>query len=556
VTNVGHGVVYNYVTVTGELVVVDTAADIYVYYGTNDWVWEGYFQPEPFLREFGTPFSASKGDLNYNTTYYYRCFATNAGGTSWAGNVLSFTTGSEPAGGPAGVNHVKAGAAGSQSGATWFDACHTLAAALAKVDGPTNEIWTANQSEAPGLVYTIATNVGIYGGFVGTENTREERSLANKAILDGEGAQRVMDITAGTVVLDGLTITNGAVSGTGYGLRAMGSYDLTMANCLVTRCGLTSGDDGAGAYFSGGTVLLTNTTFSANGTAGEGHQGGGFYGSGADVTLVDCLFTNNGTAGYNGRTGDGGAIYQVGGTLTVIRTDFIGNDVGTDVGVYGGAVAVEGNASASFTNCVFRHNTCTFQNGRGDGGNGGALAVVVSAGYTVTVVNCTFAYNTGANRGGAIHANSGATVIRDCILWDNEVSELAGAAATGEEIYARNAGTVVTIAYSDIKGTNGNFVVTDGTATIEWGGGVFSANPRFASATDLHLKSKIGRWDPAIQAWVQDNEFSPCIDAGDPDDDYENEPLPHGKRINLGAYGNTPHASRAHLPLGSMLLLR
>lgn len=36
---------------------------------------------------------------------------------------------------------------------------------------------------------------------------------------------------------------------------------------------------------------------------------------------------------------------------------------------------------------------------------------------------------------------------------------------------------------------------------------------------------------------------SPCIDAGDPNDDYSNEPYPNGNRINMSAYGNTAEAT-------------
>ncbi|MBN2777609.1 MAG: S8 family serine peptidase, partial [Bacteroidales bacterium] len=35
---------------------------------------------------------------------------------------------------------------------------------------------------------------------------------------------------------------------------------------------------------------------------------------------------------------------------------------------------------------------------------------------------------------------------------------------------------------------------------------------------------------------------SPCIDAGDPASDFHIEPMSHGCRINMGAYGNTPYA--------------
>jgi parallel beta-helix repeat protein len=46
--------------------------------------------------------------------------------------------------------------------------------------------------------------------------------------------------------------------------------------------------------------------------------------------------------------------------------------------------------------------------------------------------------------------------------------------------------------------------------------------------------------------------MSPCIDAGDPNDDYSNEPEPSGMRINMGAYGNTAEASRT---FGNMVYL-
>jgi hypothetical protein len=47
---------------------------------------------------------------------------------------------------------------------------------------------------------------------------------------------------------------------------------------------------------------------------------------------------------------------------------------------------------------------------------------------------------------------------------------------------------------------------------------------------------------------TQNNDYrlqstSPCIDAGDPLSSYENEPIPNGSRINMGAYGNTSEAA-------------
>jgi hypothetical protein len=79
------------------------------------------------------------------------------------------------------------------------------------------------------------------------------------------------------------------------------------------------------------------------------------------------------------------------------------------------------------------------------------------------------------------------------------------------------------------------------------GEGNLDADPLFADAGqgDYHLKSQAGRWDPAANDWVVDGITSPCIDAGDPDADPVDEPLPNGGRINLGAHGRTDQASKS-----------
>ena len=70
-------------------------------------------------------------------------------------------------------------------------------------------------------------------------------------------------------------------------------------------------------------------------------------------------------------------------------------------------------------------------------------------------------------------------------------------------------------------------------------------NPLFVdpNENDYHLKSERGRYWPRHDIWTLDNETSPCIDTGNPDDDFTKERQPNGGRINMGAYGNTPYAS-------------
>jgi len=71
----------------------------------------------------------------------------------------------------------------------------------------------------------------------------------------------------------------------------------------------------------------------------------------------------------------------------------------------------------------------------------------------------------------------------------------------------------------------------------------FSEDPLFGNPTqsDYHLMSRHGRYSAG--KWVYDQETSPCIDAGDPDMDIGREQKPHGRYINVGAYGGTPFAS-------------
>ncbi len=85
------------------------------------------------------------------------------------------------------------------------------------------------------------------------------------------------------------------------------------------------------------------------------------------------------------------------------------------------------------------------------------------------------------------------------------------------------------------------------------GVGNIYGDPRFADPQkwDFHEKSPWGRYLPWAGTWVLDAAAnrSPCIDAGDPKDTPRSEPVPNGSRINIGAYGGTPFASRSNGPL-------
>jgi hypothetical protein len=77
------------------------------------------------------------------------------------------------------------------------------------------------------------------------------------------------------------------------------------------------------------------------------------------------------------------------------------------------------------------------------------------------------------------------------------------------------------------------------------GAGNLSEDPLFVDSEhhDYHLLSHTGRYVTSNQ-WDHDAQTSPCIDAGDPFANIASERTPHGRRINMGAYGGTSQASR------------
>jgi hypothetical protein len=169
----------------------------------------------------------------------------------------------------------------------------------------------------------------------------------------------------------------------------------------------------------------------------------------------------------------------------------------------GPGIELRDAASPSLSQCLIADN-------EGDGvamfRNASARIVKYN---TPVLTNCTIARNGGAG------LSSGMPTLANCIVYFNSLSISGGATA---------------VTYTDIQSG--------------WAGqGNLDADPLFAS--DYHLKSAAGRWDPLLEGWVQDAVTSPCIDAADPTASVLDEPAPNGARINMGAYGGTTEASKS-----------
>lgn len=143
---------------------------------------------------------------------------------------------------------------------------------------------------------------------------------------------------------------------------------------------------------------------------------------------------------------------------------------------------------------------------------------------------------------------SGSATVINCIIWDCPTSMLLT-----DSPYEQDRGSHVTVSHCNIEGGQGS-ISASANSTVTWGAGNIDADPQFVDPAggDYHLKSQAGRWDPPTTNWVADAVTSPCVDAGDPNSDWMAELWPHGKRINMGAYGGTAQASMSLSGLGNI----
>jgi hypothetical protein len=116
---------------------------------------------------------------------------------------------------------------------------------------------------------------------------------------------------------------NSAIAGNmGGGIRTY-LYGLTTLNDGSSITSNTAGGDGGGIYNGGGTVTLNDGSSITSNTAGG--DGGGIYNGCGTVTLNDGSSITSNTAG-----GDGGGIYNGGGTVTLNDVSFISGNIPDD----------------------------------------------------------------------------------------------------------------------------------------------------------------------------------------------------------------------------------
>jgi predicted outer membrane repeat protein len=241
--------------------------------------------------------------------------------------------------------------------------------------------------------------------------------------------------TAQITVSDPLTIVSPGsrallLSGNSARRIFVANADLTLIGFEIGYGAATAAPSAGfgGAILSTANLTIEDCTIAANSAS---HGGGAIYQTGGSLTIIDSTLGNN-SAG-NPAAGQGGAILAS-GTVTV-RSGFFQQNFAKGSGAGGGAIALT-SGSLLIENSGFQTNGAGF-------GNGGAIY----AAGPVTAINCTFD-NNGAGAGGGLYLTAGGT-LWNCTVAFNGIS---GGGGKGGGIY----GDVIlesTIVSNNISGT-------------------------------------------------------------------------------------------------------
>ena len=389
----------------------------------------------------------------------------------------------------------------------------------------------------------------------------------------------------------------------------------TVRNCRIAKTSDYVGFGfGAGIYVRHGRVTLVSSSVSSNAvTSTTGNHGvfygGGLYGLSALMTLSNVLFQSNGCDTSIESDEDslayGGALCLIGGGATVSGCTFDGNYVNGRTFAFGGGVYANGSTPVAIDSCTmtrnFVQNNTSLQSNppsaarpayrRSGGalqleGSGSAATVTgcsvvsngtsvtqvggigVGAGATVNLTNNLVARNWGwvefvgtNNAGGGLVCLGGSTVtVTSCTLADNVgwgITPFTNGTPTRLTVkngivwtntaggINTNFGLAMALTYTDVQDSS----------LTNMGAGNISADPLFVNAAggDYHEKGTGGAWSNGT--WIRYGVDSPCIDKGDPSSDWSLEPRPNGRRINMGAYGNTAQASKIYAPQGGLFII-
>ncbi len=256
---------------------------------------------------------------------------------------------------------VGGGAAGTCGGlADWSNACDLQYALKTRADtsgGATYELWVAAGTYKPTTVdptvdptarsatFQLKSGVALYGGFAGTESSRDARDIAaNETILSGD----LKGDDSGDVSFTNATRSDNSYhvvtgSGTDY-TAALDGFSVREGNADWPVAPYASG---GGMYNDHGSPTVTNVTFSNNSTD---WSGGGMSNGSSSPGLWNVTFSGNSAP-------VGGGMYNLGSYPTLTNVTFSGNSANDGGGMY------NDNGQPTLWNVTFSGNSANVRGG-------------------------------------------------------------------------------------------------------------------------------------------------------------------------------------------------
>ena len=363
--------------------------------------------------------------------------------------------------------------------------------------------------------------------------------------------------------------TGGAVYANNANLTIGGcTFDENYLDCTQSRPFFYGA--ALGAYY--GNVSVSNCTFTGNYIRGCSNSGGASAGALAirnaktfrmsDSTVLDCYVANASGLNSDYHTGvmllddwlpsDGlmtsvveRCVFDSHGVPNTIKpaSGSTQMPVRSDITVFGGALfmtncivsGVKGNHAGS--ECSIRARSGTTINRK----NFSGYAYYTSGTWTIAstsmeLVNCTIA---DGKTYGAVAVGDAAMTLKNCISYGHSVSGVVNATS---------------IEYSCIQEEHegeGNFV-PESVEALNWTGA-----PYYHLLTKRANGAITNGWFSGTYESARTAADSPCIDTGAPHSSaLDFEPMPHGQRINLGAYGGTQWASLTSGAIGLIITIQ
>lgn len=271
----------------------------------------------------------------------------------------------------------------TNSGSSWSLAKRNVQAAInaiAALGAGSGEVWVASGTYTGNL--SIKSNIGVYGGFFGTETSKNQRNRINNiCVLDAQNNGSVVSISTDCTncTLDGFTVRGGSGQGpsynkTGGGIYCASSGTVTIANNTITG---NSASIGAGIY-----TLNSSPQILQNSISGNTGSGGGIYSSGGSPTIIDnSIDTNSGggilcanspaTISNNLITGNAGSGISCSNSSGEISYNSITGNIATN----GSGIYCSISSPTIYKNTIYGNGSFSSRYGSGIYCTGGAPAI-------------------------------------------------------------------------------------------------------------------------------------------------------------------------------------